>query len=83
MRDPMSVSTIEDALSWLIVHTNCEDWIFDPEIELPQAALFACDMFWVSPNELRKKLRALWPAVPMRTRVQKRAAYLQQRRLAR
>lgn len=72
--EPLPVSTLDDALRWLIVHTNCEDWIFDPEADLPQAAKFACDMFWISPAHLCKKLRALWPAILVETRVQRQLA---------
>jgi len=80
-QEPLSVSTLEDALRWLIVHANPEEWIFDPDAELPQAALFACDMFWISPAHLCKKLRALWPAIPVEVRVQRRAALHQRWRL--
>lgn len=69
MREPMSVSTLEDALRWLIVHTQPEEWIFSPEAEIPQAALFACDMFWISPADLCRKLRELWPEVRTTARV--------------
>ncbi|XZQ27807.1 hypothetical protein ACTTAL_09695 [Rhodobacter capsulatus] len=74
----MSVSTLEDALRWLITYTNPEEWIFHPDAHLPQAALFACDMFWISPADLCKKLRDLWPDVRTSARV---CAAVQRRKL--
>jgi hypothetical protein len=60
----MSVATLDDALQWLIIYTRCEEYIFDADADLPKAAQFACDMFWITPSDLCAKLRKLWPSVP-------------------
>jgi len=79
--EPLSVSTEAEALQWLIAHASPEEWIFSPEAEIPLIAQFVCDMFWLSPSDLCRKLRDLWPEVPkLDARIRERVAYHAARR---
>ena len=68
MHAPLSVSTLDDALLWLLRYTRPEEYIFDPDADLPQAAQFACDMFWISPADMCRKLRAFFADIPQARR---------------
>lgn len=54
------VSTYEQAKAWLFTHSRVEDWLFDPEADLPREALLVCDMFWVRSSDLIRDLRKAW-----------------------
>lgn len=54
------VSTYDQAKAWLFTHSRVEDWLFDPEADLPREALLVCDMFWVSSSDLIRDLRKAW-----------------------
>lgn len=57
---PMSVSSVDDAMTWLFRHTRPEEWLYAPDADLPQVVLFACDMFWLSPSVFVAKMRRKW-----------------------
>lgn len=57
-REP--VSTYGQALSWLFRHSDVPEWAFEGQSDLPSEANLVCDMFWVTPEQLRKDLRKLW-----------------------
>lgn len=59
-RDPVSVQSLDDALYWLCINTNVDDWLYQPVEEWPDVVRFACDMFWVRPTDLCDKLRRIW-----------------------
>lgn len=54
------VATYAQAKVWLWRHSKPEDWLFDPDADLPPEARLVCDMFWVNPDALLRDMRRLW-----------------------
>lgn len=56
---PEPVSSIDEAISWLFTYSHVEDWLFD-DVDLPIEARLVCDIYWLSPVHLRRKMRDIW-----------------------
>lgn len=57
-REP--VSTYGQAKAWLFQHSDFENWLFEPEGDLPPEARLVCDMFWVKAADLVRDMRKIW-----------------------
>lgn len=47
-------------MAWLFRHTSPEEWLYAAEADLPDVVMFACDMFWVCPSDLVRRMRRQW-----------------------
>lgn len=59
IQDREPVSSLADALRWLITYDQPEQWMA-ANVELPPVAKLVCDMFWITDDELRAELRKLY-----------------------
>lgn len=61
-RTPFPVSDLADARRWLWTYSPVEDWLWERsrpgDVRLPLEARLVCDVFWVSPSQLVRQLRA-------------------------
>ena len=59
--EPQPVHSEEDAIAWLFKHTRPEEWLYaSADTELPQAAMLVCDMFWLRPSDLVRRMRRMY-----------------------
>lgn len=56
---PPPVSTLEQAVWWLVCHSMATSDFIEASLgldDMPTEAVFLCDMFWITRESLRRKL---------------------------
>lgn len=57
------VATYDDAQAWLWRFSKVEEWLFDPDVELPPEARLVCAVYWIDEQKLLRDLRKAWNEV--------------------